>query len=229
MRKIFFFSLFALFITPVFYASAQSVDLLWQGETYTPPFYYGKREWSKQSSVTLVAVPQNLGNPANLNYKWTKNGTVLGSLSGIGRNSLKFADPLFSKPQRVEVEIISPFEEVLARSAVTLTPTSPGVLVYEKNPLLGYMFHKAVGGGYFLKEGEVTFAAFPLFSSPALREGDHITYRWRTNSGESEMGPQVTYRVPDGGQGSSIIDLTLTHNSKILENISKRFLVQFGE
>src|SRR3989344_1173365 len=52
---------------------AQSVDLLWQGETYTPPFYKGKSLWSNQSRITFFAMTNGLGNPANLSYKWTKN------------------------------------------------------------------------------------------------------------------------------------------------------------
>ena len=66
MKKIvFLFAIYSLLFTVV---NAQSVDLLWQGETYVPPFYKGKSLWSDQSRITLFAIPQGLGNPANLNY-----------------------------------------------------------------------------------------------------------------------------------------------------------------
>lgn len=218
-----------VFLIPLFSLSAQEVDLLWQGETYTPPFYEGKALWSKQSLITVVAMPQGLGNPSGLVYKWTKNGTVLGSLSGVGKNSLRFSDTVFSKPQRIEVEIISSSEDILAESSIVITPIDAQPLIYEKNPLLGYMFHREVGNEFRLKEGEATFSAFPFFSAPPLRDGANLTYRWRTNSTDSGVGHTVTYRVPEGGGGSARVGLIISNSSKILPNLSKNFLVQFGE
>ena len=95
MRNLYILMTLILFVLPVFHTNAQSVDILWQGEVYTPPFYQGKTFWSKQSRVTLVAIPHGLGNTANLNYKWTKNGTVLGNINGIGRNYLSFVDSIY--------------------------------------------------------------------------------------------------------------------------------------
>src|SRR3989344_1441328 len=105
-----------LFFLPTL-VSAQSVDLLWQGETYTPPFFEGRSLWSNQSRVTIVAVPQGLGNASALNYRWTKNDTVLGSLSGVGKSLLSLKDTILSKPQTIKVEVVSG-ERVLA-SATT--------------------------------------------------------------------------------------------------------------
>jgi hypothetical protein len=216
-------------LVPLFSLTAQSVDILWQGESYTPPFYEGLPMWSRQSLITLVAIPNGLGSPSALSYKWSKNGTVLGSLSGIGKNSLKFADTVFSKPQRIEVEIISSNEETLAESSIIVTPRDFTPLVYEKNPLYGYLFHHEVGESFRLYEGEVTFSAFPLFSSPPLRDGANLSYKWSTNSGESGVGQDITYRVPEEGGGSAMVNLRVTNSEKILPSISRSFLVQFGE
>ncbi|MCR4279210.1 MAG: hypothetical protein NUV78_00535 [Candidatus Zambryskibacteria bacterium] len=209
-------------------AHAQSVDILWQGETYTPPFYQGRALWSKQSMITMVAVPQGLGSPSSLIYKWTQDGTVLGNISGQGRNTLRFEDSIFSKARTIKVEILSVAEEVLAESQIIVVPTTYLPLVYEDNPLLGYMFHKEVGNIFNLEEGEVTFSAFPLFSTPALRDGANLVYRWVTNSGDTETSNSVTYRAPDGEEGSSQVSLTISNKSKIMADISRSFLVQFG-
>src|SRR3990167_742525 len=105
MKRIIFLSTIYFLLTTV--VLAQSVDILWQGDTYTPPFYKGKSLWSNQSRITFVAIPQGLGNPASLNYKWTKNGTVLGNINGIGKNTLSFTDSILSRPQTIRVDILS--------------------------------------------------------------------------------------------------------------------------
>ncbi len=160
--KSFYSLLIAFLLVPAFGASAQEVDILWQGETYTPPFYEGRTLWSNQSRITLVAIPQGLGNPASLNYKWIKNGTVLGNINGVGRNYLSFVDTVLSRPQTIEVEIIGGDRGVLAKGSVYVVPRLPALAVYENSPLYGLMFHKEISE-YDMQNPEVVLAAFPLF------------------------------------------------------------------
>ncbi len=210
---------------------AQSVDILWQGDTYTPPFYQGRTLWSKQSQINFVAITNGLGNPASLIYKWTKNGTVLGNVSGVGRNSLAFLDTIFSKPQTVKIEVYPADDDelLLANAVVFLTPVAPTLAIYENNPLYGFMFHRETVGSYNLKEKEVTFAAFPFFFANANRADNSISYEWRTNTGEVETQNSVTYRTPDDAVGSSQVSLRASNANQIMQSISKSFLVQFGE
>src|SRR5438552_1851966 len=102
MKKSF---IFALFLLPTL-ASAQSVDILYVGNTYTPPFYQGGALWSGESSLKLFAVPQGLGDPKSVSYRWSRGTTVLGSQSGVGKNTLSYTDDLFSKPQLFMVEVV---------------------------------------------------------------------------------------------------------------------------
>ena len=220
--------IFFLFLAPVFALNAQSVDLLWQGETYRPPFYEGRSLWSYQSIIKFVAIPQGLGDPTTLNYKWTKNGTVLGMVSGVGRNFLSFEDDVFSKPQEVKVEIISTDKKVLAEAKTTVRPQSAVLLVYENNPLYGYLFNREIGAGYRLREGEVTFSAFPLFATPATRDGANLSYSWTTSDGEIQSGSSVTYRAPEDAEGTSEVMLNISNSHKILVDLNRNFLVQFG-
>ena len=96
MKKVIFLSIicFLLSTTHVF---AQSVDLLWQGNGYVPPFYQGRTIWSKQSGVTVLALTQGLGNPSNLYFKWSKNGTsVIPTVWG----KIRFLSWIPSSPNR---------------------------------------------------------------------------------------------------------------------------------
>lgn len=218
-----------LFIGAPTGAHAQSVDILWQGETYVPPFYQGRSLWSNQSRITLFALTQGLGNPANLNYKWTKNGTVLGNFNGIGKNTLAFTDSILSRPQTIRVDVLSGQNTILTSASVYVAPEPPALEVYENNPLYGFMFHRVVDREYKFKDQETTFTAFPLFFSVSDRTDNKIDYEWRTNSGNVETKNSVIYRAPDDAVGTSQIQVGVSNREQILQSFSKNFLIQFGK
>lgn len=228
MRKFYILSITLLLVLPIFNVRAQTVDILWQGEVYTSPFYKGKSLWSSQSRITMLAVPQGLGNPSALNYKWTKNGTVLGNISGVGKNSLSFVDSVLSKPQLVKVDIVGSNETILATASTNVVPIRPVLIVYENNPLYGFMFNKSAEGTYKLKEKEVSFTAFPFFFSTSDRENSLVSYEWRTNVGVATTKNSVTYRVPDESSGSSKVTLQVTSRNNIMQSADKNFLIEFG-
>ncbi len=226
-KALFIFLLTTYYLLPTT-LSAQSVDILYSGETYTPPFYQDGALWSKESFIHLLAIPNGLGDPSKLDYKWSQNGTVLGAISGIGRNSIRFKDSIFSKPQAIKVEIISPDEEVVALSRLDIKPQPTEILVYEKNPLYGFLFNTEVSTGYNLPQGEITFTAFPLFFSAQSYGSPNIGYVWRSNAGESSQTDSVTYRVPEGKGGFSEVSVEVTNSETFRQTAEQSFLVQFG-
>ena len=232
MRKCYVPLAILLFFLPVFHLKAQEVDLLWQGQTYTPPFYKGKALWSSQSKISLLAIPHISGvsNPTSLTYKWIKNGTVLGNINGVGKNTLTFTDSILSQPQIVKVEILSASPaKVLASASMTITPISPILAIYENNPLYGFMFHREISGVHNLLEREVTFTAFPLFFSTVSRVDDTLSYSWRTGSDEADISSSVTYRTPEEAAGTSAVSVEASNRDKFLQSADKNFLIQFGD
>lgn len=213
------------FLLPLF-THAQSVDLLWQGETYTPPFYKGRSLWSKQSSATFVAIPQGLGNSAALNYKWSKNGTVLGTLSGVGKNSIVIADSVLSKGITLKVQVVSSGNNVLGEASVNLAPQNPQVIIYENHPLYGFLFNLETYEGYPISN-EATFASFPLFFDSPSRQSSVLDYAWKTNSEASHKESSVTYRSPEGGAGTAMVNSSVSHNDKFLEKAERNFSIKF--
>lgn len=221
-----------LFVSAPLGAQAQTVDLLWQGETYAPPFYKGKTLWSSQSSIIFLAMPHGAGieNPANLTYKWTKNGTVLGNVNGVGKNTISFIDSILSRPQTIRIEVLFGQNIVLASASVTVTPISPILAIYENHPLYGLMFHQETRGIHKLQNKEVTFTAFPLFFSALNRSDNTVNYEWRANvDADAETRNSVTYRAPDDAAGSSQIEVRVSNKDKILQSASQSFLIEFGK
>ncbi|MDO8589887.1 MAG: hypothetical protein Q7R69_01270 [bacterium] len=231
MKKYHLLLVTLVLITPVFYSQAQTVDILWQGQTYTSPFYKGKSLWSSQSRITFLAIPHGTGtgNPASLIYKWSKNGTVLGNINGVGKNTMVYTDLILSKPQTVKIDVLSPDEGLLASASVAVTPISPILAIYENNPLYGFMFHKETSGTHELQNKEATFTAFPLFFSVSNRMDSGLKYEWRTNDGGVETSNSVTYRVPDDTPGTSAVAVEVSNINKIMQSSNKSFLIQFGK
>jgi hypothetical protein len=211
------------------------VDLMWQGDTYVPPFYAGRALWSYQSQVTLLAIPHVVGasgaelNPSTLIYKWTQDDNVLGQLSGTGKNSLTFSDSVLSLPTQIEVDVMTDQSTVVGTASITLTPEAPDLLVYEDNPLYGLILNNAIGDTAQLHDKEITFAALPLFSSSLKKNAPDLTYTWSTNDvNTTQKGPVATYRAPDTGGGSTSLHVGVVNSDNILESVDKDFLVQFG-
>ncbi|MDB5194233.1 MAG: seg [Parcubacteria group bacterium] len=206
-----------------------SVDLLWQGATYAPPFYEGRTLWTDQARYTLLAIPHVAGRTAgNLSFKWTKDGTVLGQSSGTGQDSLILFDTILGLPQTVKVDVMTDNDTVAASATITLTPREPELHVYEDNPLYGYRFDNDASGTFTLSDKEVTFAAFPFFFGTNTRINSNIIYSWLTNNGDAQVGNEVTYRAPDSGAGSSSVTASAKSLTQILQTADKDFLVQFN-
>lgn len=231
MRKVSFLFVLLLTLIPSL-SAAQEIDFLIQGDTYTPAFYRGRPLWSSQSRVIIQAIPRIPGaNASTLFYRWSKNGTVLGGdqgVNGIGRDALAFTDATFGKPQEIRLEILSSEDEVLASKAITISPVSPSVLVYEDNPSYGLLFNREVGSEVSLRQDEVTFASIPLNFSVASRVDPVARYSWRTNTGGVDQKNSVTYRAPEGIKGSSQVTASVSHPDKLLQSARKSFLVNFG-
>ncbi|MBX4198836.1 hypothetical protein KW800_00980 [Candidatus Parcubacteria bacterium] len=217
-------------------ASAQTlpaptkVDILWQGETYTPPFYLGRALWGHQTRITLVAVVSGNTNPNALIYKWTQGGTVLGNSSGAGRRTLSWNDSVLSLPTEVRVDVTLPDGQTDVGSAsVSLIPTTSETLVVEDSPLYGLMLHRAIGESFDLGGQEVSFSALPFFSGVSSRTAPAETYRWLASGSDDRSGNKVTYRIPDNSSGSSRVTVEARNKSALVQPLDKSFLVQFGK
>jgi len=210
------------------------VDLLWQGKSYTPPFFKGRALWSNQGQIIFLAIPHTSSadgtplKPSDLIYRWSKDGTVLSNLSGTGKSSITLTDSVLSLPQTITVEVMSDTNTIVGSKSIRLASIAPSVLIYEDSPLYGPLFNREVGTNFILGSQEVSFSAFPLFFSTVSKSDSNISYSWGTNSASEQPGDRITFRAPDTGSGSSNISLKIDNISKILQSTQRSFLVQFG-
>lgn len=212
------------------------VDIIWQADSFVPPFYKGKALYSYQSRITVVALPEFTNstgvkiNPENLIYKWSKDGTVLGGISGYGKNKFSFTKLLISSPPEIEVEVSSADKSIRASGRITIEPIEAKTVLYENNPLYGIIYEKAVIGDFKMNGSEITLAVTPYFFGLEELNGGKVKYNWNMN-GQNITDKQdlrgVTFRNTDGGSGSTRVSVYLQNEIKELQSAGTDALLNF--
>jgi hypothetical protein len=92
------------------------VDILWQANTYTPPFYKGKALFTPESNVTFIAlfniiIGGKRVDPSDVVYKWKVNRTVDGANSGFGKNSYNYTGSIILRPALIQAEVYAAAKE----------------------------------------------------------------------------------------------------------------------
>ncbi len=213
-----------------------SVDLIWQTSGYVPPFYKGKALFSHQNTVSVVAVPHIVNqngtemNPKNMIYKWRKNGSVIESASGFGRNVYTFEGSLISRDVNISVEVVPQDESAVGYATIAIKPVEPSLLFYRKDPLYGINFQKALSSEEnFGTSNEISLFASPFFLDVYGSE-EFVTYKWLVNGiplTDAVGTRNQTFRQKEGTEGTSNISLIIENSDKILQYTTKNIGLTF--
>jgi len=210
-------------------------DLIWQSDTYTPPFYQGKALHTNMSQITVVAEPFFITtqgtrlDPTKLIYRWKKNGTLSSSASGYGKKTFLVTPSVLMKPVDIEVEVLSADETYHSISSVRIPESKTEVVLYENNPLYGINFSNALNQKEVsINEQEIRVFGVPFFFSKTHKVSDKLSFNWKLNNTSiNQPGDEVIFRKPEGGEGRSSIELTIKNNEQALQKSSGNFYVRF--
>ncbi len=212
------------------------VDLIFEGyDSYTPPFYKGKALAPSQGTFEVVAMP-NLTNengkvdPSNLSYIWTLDGNTQPDASGWGKNYFIFQNSYLDKENTVEVKVSDISGGANASGSITLTTTTPKILFYENDPLLGVKWDEALTDGFKIDSSGKTITAEPYFFSPKDISSSDLTFDWSLN-GDAIQTPNpknvLSVKPEQGQSGSAIINLAINNVNTLFQSLSKQISVQF--
>lgn len=213
------------------------IDLIWQADTQTPPFYRGKAMHTNQSALTIVAEPHFFSsqgtriNPDSLIYKWKRDGRVSDSASGYGLKTFSVAPPVLAKPETIEVEVSSSDNTFFSTASITIPITESEVLVYENHPLYGIMFNRLLNGQEFqMNNPETSFVAFPINFSTVQNLANDLKYNWRLNSFLIDQNDrEVIFRRPESGSGRSAISLNVSNPDKFMQTATAQMTAAFSQ
>ena len=214
------------------------VSLLWQAESYTPPFYKGKALMPYQGTVLVAAVPfftrgGLLMSPESLIYTWMEGDEVIGDSSGKGKNLFVFRGSVPIRPKTISVAVESPDRRMIASASVDIVPVAPRLLFYEDHPLYGLMLGKALVGNFLLKSDEARIGALPYYFEAKERSGFDIAYDWQVNYEPIllERGNALTLRraVKEAGRSYLFLEARNADESKTFQAAEERLMIEFAE
>jgi hypothetical protein len=164
-----------------------SIDLLFEADSYIPPFYQGRAAPSSGSSIRLLAIPHFVNAdgssvpPTDISFAWKVNGALLKSSSGIGESSAVIPAAILFGTDDVTVDAQSADGSFSGEASVSIRTQDPQLALYEDSPLFGVMYHRALGGTTAASESETSFAAVPYFADVSAPNDVQLAYQWRVN------------------------------------------------
>ncbi len=208
-----------------------SVDIIPETSGYVPPLYRGKNLFVYQNTVKLVAMPNLVDSngkpidPQALIYTWKQDSTVLGSLSGYGKQSLSIKGSLIARPFVINLKVNSTDGKAHAESQIAINPSSPAINFYQNDPLYGVLYNKSVGDSINLEHNQIKITAAPYGFDMADDSGT-MTYSWMINEilhDELASSSAILLATPSGTSGSSDIKLEIQNTTDILQRANNSF------
>jgi len=219
-------------ITKDFPFNLGDVGLVWEANTYVPPWYEGKALFTPQATGRVIALPQiysggSIVDPSKLIYTWTDNGSEEPSQSGYGKDIYYFVGNIISGPRTIDVTVTEESGSMTANGEITINAQEPILRVYQNDPTYGLQYQSAIGSQYNLSVPEVSFEAVPFFYSADSASSPDLTYSWLSNgSTTNQTSPFISFQN-NGGQGTSNISLEVDQVQDILQAAQAAFSVVF--
>lgn len=213
-------------VVRTFKFNPSEVDVLWQANTYTPPFYKGKAFYTPEADVEFVAMPNitkpngSKIQPSNAVYDWRVDYENHADKSGFNKNVYTFSGSILEKPTNVRVTAYDPLnQESTGVGTLEITPTQPLLLMYEIHPTYGPLFNTAAIGTYKFGAQDIQLGAYPYFYSATSKK--NVKYSWSINDNKLETLPEnqdfIVLQKLKQDAGQSTISVSASLDDKLLQ------------
>jgi hypothetical protein len=209
------------------------VDVLWEAQTYTPPFYKGKALPTYKSFVRVTAIPRFnslTSNPADYSYKWTYNRT-LGAGEGLGKNSILIPVGYAGTPLPINIDVRLPGTDWKGAKYMTIPVSTAKVVFYEQAPLLGTLYHHALSSTAQTTGTEYTMHAAPYFFSLDDLYRGNLLLKWSIDNRYQAAGPDpLNVTLVKAGEKAErhSVSLSIQNPQRILQEGHTQSTVSFS-
>ena len=207
------------------------IDLLWEANTYTPPFYKGKALPTYQSVVKVVAI-LNVGTTSNnqfaYSYTWTTGTRGLGN--GYGKNTAILPMKYSGMKVPVSVRVRDTEGTLIGSAKQNILAVDPILAFYEQAPLLGSRFDHTLNGSIQTTGTSFRVRAVPYFFSNDNMANHDLVYSWKKDGVKIIQGsnPNSLILEKSGTEAqSSDIQLLIQNRKRILQAADARLTVSF--
>jgi hypothetical protein len=198
-----------------------SIDLLWEADSYVPPFYLGRALPGSNSMIRVLAIPhfvQQNGSElasSDIDFTWKLNGAVLEAQSGVGESSVVVPAAILYGSDTVTVDAFASGSSLSGEATVSVRTADPQLVLYEDSPLFGIMYHQALSQSSNAGEAETSFAAVPYFTETSSPNDPALAYEWSVDGSPVTADPQDPSEVTINAQsqGTAQIGLSLSNPS----------------
>ncbi|MBI2610643.1 hypothetical protein HYW60_01765 [Candidatus Kaiserbacteria bacterium] len=211
------------------------LDLLWEADSYVPPFYRGRALPSAGTNLRLEAIPRFVRSGSSVPlrdiiFTWKRDGYVIAAASGRGKSKATVESPPLFASETISVEAKTSDGRLQGVASARISSQEPHVALYENDPVFGIAYHRALARENQIPEIETTFAAVPYFAEAASPDDTALIYNWRVNdigiANDPEHPSGLTINA-SGSSGSALIELLLKHATNLFINAPGSWLVNF--
>lgn len=212
----------------------EEVDLLWEANTYVPPFYKGKALPTYKSTVKVTAIPRFnslSSNPSEYYYKWSMNRTT-GLGEALSKNSTVLQVGWADSRMPVSVDVTIPGSDFKATAIQYIPVTEARTQFYELAPLLGIQFHRAISGTVVTNGTDFRLRVVPYYFSNENYETGELNYKWKTDAGTlpATDNPNMLVLEKKGTAAeATTILLEVQNRKRILQVANTRAVISFTE
>ena len=214
-----------------------SIDLFWQANTYTPPFFRGKANHTTEGTVTVVAMPNialngKLVAKEKLVYQWSQNGRPLSNSSGYGKNSVTVINSLTKSAEIIGVSVSTPDKVIFTQREIKIPVKEPEIIFYEDHPLYGVLFNNGIVKETNLSTKEMTFSVAPYFFAVSDPANPRLIYTWLVNGASGQVGDsreKLTFRNESEDSGQTRVGLKISDSARVISFAESDFLINFGD
>lgn len=214
------------------------VALLWEGDTYTPPFYKGRALYTPESRIRVEAraeIKDDTGRrytDDELIYTWRRNDSALNDASGLGRSVLITNGPKFFGDDIISVEVTTKDKSIIATSAALVPTREPLVLLYKNDPLIGTMYHRSIETEHVFRQAtQIGLQAHPLYMDTQNINSSSLNYVWKidgkTITADEEKPSYMTLSFNNNEDFSTRASVSVEHLTHLLQTATNNWLLHF--
>ncbi len=212
------------------------MDLLWESDSYVPPFYAGRARAGTSATIRAQALAR-FEKPSgsfiaekDIIFSWYKDAALFAS--GRGKSSVTFPGPALFADETISVVAESADTLYKARAEARIAATDPTIELYENHPLFGTLYHRALVGSASVSGNQQKVTAVPYFAHVVSPHDTSLSYEWRVNGSTIAPDPKApdTLTITSNGYvGPATVELSLTSLTDWFMHATGSWSLVFGE
>lgn len=206
-----------------------SIDLLWEADSYVPPYYKGRAAPGSGSSIRVLAVPHFVSADgtsvasSDIDFSWSVNGAVDKAQSGLGESSAIFPAATLYGSDQITVVARAADGSLAGSASIAVRTQDPQLVLYEDSPLFGIMYHAAIPQSSTAADSETSFAAVPYFANALSANDPSLAYQWTVNGAPVATDPQDPSEITVNAASAGVASVGLS-----VGNVSDPFFSASG-